>query len=146
MLLLFLVSGEPSVADDGTRARYVGGTLSSISEKAEGNLHVTDQEVLLFRSRKTDVRIPYETINLLEYGQRASRRLAMAVFVSPVFLLSKKREHFLTVGYSDEAGKQNALVFRVDKSKIRAVLASLEARTGRKVQFQDDEARRAGKG
>jgi hypothetical protein len=37
-------------------------------------------------------------------------------------------------------------VFRVDKGDIRSVLASLEARTGRRVEYQDQEARKAGKG
>jgi hypothetical protein len=70
----------------------------------------------------------------------------MAIVVSPMFLLSKSRRHFLTVGYTDEQGNQQALIFRVDKGDIRSVLVSLEARTGRKVQYQDDEARKAGKG
>jgi hypothetical protein len=38
------------------------------------------------------------------------------------------------------------MVFKVDKGKIRALLVSLEARTGLKVQFQDEQARKAGKG
>jgi hypothetical protein len=38
------------------------------------------------------------------------------------------------------------MVFRVNKGDIRIILASLEARTGRKVEFQDEEARKAGKG
>jgi len=29
---------------------------------------------------------------------------------------------------------------------VRAVLVSLEAKTGRKIEFQDEEARKAGKG
>jgi hypothetical protein len=37
-------------------------------------------------------------------------------------------------------------VLRVDKGDIRSVLAGLEARTGRRVEFLDDEARKAGKG
>jgi hypothetical protein len=61
-------------------------------------------------------------------------------------MLSKSRKHFLTVGYEDRDGKQQAMVFRVDKSKIRSTLVALEARTGLKVQYQDDEARKAGKG
>jgi hypothetical protein len=69
-----------------------------------------------------------------------------AVLISPLFLLSKKRQHFLTVGYSDEEGRQQAMIFRVNKDDIRAMLVSLEARTGRKVEFQDDDARKAGKG
>ena len=70
----------------------------------------------------------------------------MAVVISPMFLLSKKRRHFVTIGYADDQGKQQALVFRVDKNDIRATLVSLEARTGLKIQYQDQEARKASKG
>jgi len=63
-----------------------------------------------------------------------------------LFLLSKKREHFLTVGYEYEESRQPAMIFKVDKDQIRAILASPEARTGRKVEFQDDDARGGGKG
>lgn len=88
----------------------------------------------------------YRSINLLEYGQTVGRRLDLAIIISPAFLLVKKRKHFLTVGYTDDEGKQQALVFRVDKNDIRATLASLEARTGQRVQYQDEEARKAGRG
>jgi hypothetical protein len=85
-------------------------------------------------------------VNLLEYGQSVSRRVALAVVVSPLFMLSKSRQHFLTIGFADADGKQQAMVFRVDKAKIRSILVALEARTGLKIQYQDDEARKAGKG
>ena len=52
----------------------------------------------------------------------------------------------MTIGYADDQGKQQALVFRVDKNDIRATLVSLEARTGLKIQYQDQEARKASKG
>ena len=42
--------------------------------------------------------------------------------------------------------RDQAMVFRVDKNGIRALLVGLEARTGQKVQYQDPEARKAGKG
>ncbi len=42
-----------------------------------------------------------------------------------------------------EDGKQQAMVFRVDKNSIRSTLAGLEARTGLKVQYQDEQARKA---
>jgi hypothetical protein len=35
---------------------------------------------------------------------------------------------------------------RLDKDDVRSVLAGLEARTGRRVEYQDEEARRTGKG
>jgi len=68
------------------------------------------------------------------------------VVISPMFLLAKSRKHFLTVGYTDEDGRQQAMVFRVDKNGIRAMLVGLEARTGLNVAYQDPEARKAGKG
>jgi hypothetical protein len=74
-----------------------------------------------------------------------SRRYAEAILISPVLLLSKSRKHFVTLGYQDEAGKQQALVLRVEKGDIRTVLASLEARTGRRIEYQDSEARKAGR-
>jgi len=58
------------------------------------------------------------------------------------FARAHAAEKGLTIGYTDQ-GKQQALVFRVDKSAIRATLATLEARTGLKVTFQDQEARKA---
>jgi hypothetical protein len=132
--------------DSGSRAQYIGGTVAALPSKSEGNINMTDEEALLFRTKRASVRIPYRRINTLEYGQRVSRRYAAAVLVSPLLLLAKSRKHFLTVGYTDEEGHQQALVFQVSKGSVRSMLVSLEAKTGRKVEFQDEEARKAGKG
>jgi hypothetical protein len=129
-----------------SKAEYVGGTASQMAIGAEGSIQVDDDRYFAFYSKKSLVRVGYDQINLVEYGQQVSRRLALAVVISPMFLLSKQRKHFLTVGYMDGEGRQRALVFRVDKNDIRATLVSLEARTGLKVQYQDEEARKAGKG
>ena len=136
-----LLAGDP-----GGRAQYVGGTVAGLPSKSEGNINTTDEEVLLFRTKQATVRIPYRKINTIEYGQRVSRRFVEAVLISPLLLLAKKRKHFLTLGYTDEQGHQQALVFQLDKGSVRAVLVSLEAKTGRKIEFQDEEARKAGKG
>ena len=67
-----------------------------------------------------------------------------AVLISPALLLARSRKHFVTIEYKDGEDKQQALVFRVNKGDIRSLLASLEARTGRRVDYQDDDARRTG--
>jgi hypothetical protein len=103
-------------------------------------------EELVFHCGNSDFRVAYRKVNTLEYGQNVSRRYAAAVLISPILLLSKSRKHFVTLGYEDSEGKQQVLIFRVEKGDIRAVLAGLEARTGRRVEYQDDEARKAGKG
>jgi hypothetical protein len=142
--LLLLGAVALTAAETGVKAQFMGGTLAGVSAKSSARLDLTSAEALVFRCRQTELRIPFQKINTLEYGQTVSRRYAAAVLISPVLLLSKARKHFVTIEYLDPAGNQQALVFRVEKGDIRWVLASLEARTGRRVEYQDDEARKAG--
>ena len=135
------IAGRP-----GSRVEYVGGTVSAISGHPEGSLITTDDRILVFATKTMAIRVPYDRINLIEYGQKVDRRYAMAILISPMFLLSKSRRHFLTIGYADDQDRQQAMVFRVNKRDVRTALVTLEARTGRKVQYQDEEARKAGKG
>lgn len=141
-LLLLAALAAPLLAQ--APAEYVGGTAAILTAGAPGAIDISDDQYLAFYSSRARLRVPYARVNLIEYGQQVDRRLTMAVVISPIFLLSKSRKHFLTLGFSDEDGKQQALVFRVDKNSIRPTLASLEARTGLRVQFQDQEARKAG--
>ncbi len=129
-----------------SRAEYVGGTAGALTSGNAGLIELSDQHFFAFYTKHGQVRVAYDRVNLLEYGQKVDRRLLAAVVISPIFLLGKSRKHFLTVGYMDEEGKQQALIFRVDKNGIRTALVSLEARTGLKIQYQDEEARKAGKG
>lgn len=129
-----------------TRVDYVGGTVAGIESGAGGSIEVTDAHYFAFYTKKAQVRVAYDRFETLEYGQKVDRRLLMAIAISPIFLLSKSRKHFLTIGYLDENGQHQAMVFRVDKNDIRAALVSLEARTGVKIQYQDEEARKAGHG
>ena len=130
----------------GGHAEYVGGTISQIPEGCDGTVQAVDSHFFVFYSKKARWRVPYDRINLIEYGQKVDRRYMAAVLISPLFLLAKKRQHFLTVGYSDEENRQQAMIFKVGKDDIRATLVSLEARTGRRVEFQDEDARKSGKG
>ncbi len=135
-----------AAGDYGGRAAYVGGTISQIPAGCEGKVQAMDPQYFVFYSKNARWRVPYDKINLIEYGQKVDRRYMAAVLISPLFLLAKKRQHFLTVGYEDEDSQQQAMIFKVDKDAVRAILVSLEARTGRKVEFQDDDARKGGKG
>jgi hypothetical protein len=126
-----------------TGVQYAGGTAAQILAGAQGRIDVSDDQYFAFYSKKAQLRVAYDHIDLLEYGQQVSRNLVVAALISPLFLLAKNRKHFLTVGYTGDNGKQQALVFRVDKNHIRVLLVSLEARTGLRVDYQDAEARKA---
>jgi hypothetical protein len=129
----------------GPRAEYIGGTISQIPAGCHGNVQALDSQFFVFYSGKASWRVPYDKINLVEYGEKVNRRYIAALLISPLFLFATKRQHFLTVGYSDDDEHQQAMIFKVGKDDIRVMLVSLEARTGRKVEYQDDDARRSGK-
>ena len=146
LICTFLFLAMTGAAETAGRVEYVGGTLEALKSGSDGSMRTADRQVLTVQIGKNTTEVPYERINLVEYGQNSSRRIVMAVVVSPLFLLAKSRRHYLTIGFRDADDRQQAMVLRVDKKKVRAVLASLEARTGLRVMFQDDEARKAGKG
>jgi hypothetical protein len=122
---------------------YVGGTVSNLKERTEGTSSAQDEKQFVFKHKGGTLSIPYEHINSLEYGQKAGRRVGVAIVLSPFALFSKKRKHFLTIGYLDENDKQQAAVFELGKDIVRVTLATIEARTGQKIEYQDEEARKS---
>lgn len=146
LVLLFLPLSTIWARVGSKNTMYVGGTVSSIKAGTEGRSSTADEKVFTFECKGSKLTIPYDRINALEYGQKAGRRLGLAIVISPVALLSKKRKHFLTVSFVDANEKQQAAVFEIGKDAIRTTLAALEARTGRKVEYEDEEARKSSKG
>jgi hypothetical protein len=130
------------------KAVYMGGTAALKTGK-EGVLDCTGTENAVFRVKKaTEISIPYSAVTSIEYGQKAGRRvgaaIATTILVSPVglaLLLSKKRNHIVTVGWTVD-GKNEGAVFEVGKDVIRQTLVSLEARTGKKVEYESEDAKK----
>jgi len=146
VLLAFMLETLAWAGLGSNKALYVGGTLNQIKENTEGKVSATDPSVFTFTHKAGTVSVPYDHVNDLEYGQKAGRRLGLAIVVNPLLFFSKKRRHFLTVGYQDGDGKQQAAVFELGKDIVRVTLATLEARTGRKIEYEDEEARNSGRG
>jgi len=121
---------------------YVGGTIQAIPEQTEGRLDTSNDERLVFTSDKGSFEIPYPNITSLEYGQKAGRRVGVALVVSPWILFSKKRRHFLTIGWNDDEGKPQGVVLELPKKKTKTTLIILEVRSGQKVEYESEEARK----
>src|SRR5437867_467556 len=102
-----LLGGIPS-----DKAVYRGGTVIGLPENTEGAVTTTDEHNFIFSHKGGRFTLPYDRVNFIEFGQKAGRRLGLAIAVSPVLLLSKKRRHFLTVNYLDEDGRQQAKIGR----------------------------------
>ena len=135
----------PLIAVDSRGAVYVGGTIPDLKDKSEGQFTQSEDAITFTPNRKgaKPVAIPYASVVELEYGQKAGRRVAVAVLVSPFALFSKKRNHYLTISYKDASGKDQAGVFELGKDVVRTTLKVLETRTGKSIQFQDEEAKRS---
>jgi len=68
-------------ADNSSRAKYVGGTLPSISHNSGGAINATDGEFFQFRTHGGTFKLPYQKINLIEYGQKVDRRYILAILI-----------------------------------------------------------------
>jgi hypothetical protein len=130
-------------AVDNDGAMYVGGTITAkVPEKTEGKLDLSQEAHAKFVWKKGEALIPYDKIDSIEYGQKAGRRVGVAVMVSPIALFSKKRKHYLTLGFNDAAGKQQGIVLELGKDTVRQTLSVFEARTSKKVEYESEEAKK----
>jgi hypothetical protein len=141
-------------------AQYVGGTITTIPKQAAGELITADENILSFTWQKAgqsgggEWRIPYKRVTYLGYGQHAERRVGTAVALAPAAVMmmpvfvpvmwSKKRRHYITLAFKDDQDKAQTAMFLVGKKSIRTLPAILEARTGVKLQYEDEEAKKVG--
>lgn len=146
LLVLLVLSPLLQAGEIGSRVLYVGGTVPGVRSKSDVRIDLLQDDAIKVSAKGGSFLVPYKDVNTLEYGMRVSRRYVEAVLISPLFLVAKKKTHFLTIGYMDQEGRQQAMILQVGKEEIRPLLVSLEARTGRRVEYQDEEARKAGKG
>lgn len=148
VVLVCILAVETILAGVGAhKAVYIGGT-ATIKQGTEMVLDISNDKIVQF----ADWQVPYEKITALSYGQHAGRRVGATVALGVTtlgigalpILFSKKRRHYLTIEYTDDAGKGQAAIFEIGKDSIRTALKTLEVRSGKKVEYEDEEARKAG--
>ena len=136
----------------GKSARYSGGTIAAYKDAVNGKWDLEETQMVFTPDKKewTKLTVPYDKVESLEFGQKVGRRvgaaLAGAMIVSPVFLLflfSHKKKHFLTIGFKDSDGKPQGAVFELAKGIVPESLQFLETKTGKKVEYETDEARKS---
>ena len=135
-LVLLGALASPALAIKDGRAKFMGGTIKTIKDEAEGPIDLTHEKHLTFLPQESpSLEISWDRVSQIEYGQKVARKKATG-------LLSKSRKHFVTITYQDADKKEQAIVLEFSQDDIRMVLASLKARTLQSIVFQDDEARK----
>ena len=140
---LLIALALPAFAVKKGQAKYIGGTLNTIKEKAEGPIDLSNEKRLTFIPKESAMlEIPWDRVSQLEYGQNVARRWRSAILLSPIALFSKAKKHFVTITYQDKDKAEQAMVLEFDNDDIRMVLASLKARTLQTIVMQDEEAKK----
>lgn len=115
-------------------AVYIGGTIPDAKAMTEGELSTSDPERLTFLPKSgAAIAIPYASMTSIAYGRKAARRSGWALFMTPLALLSKKRQHYLRVTYADGPAARTA-EFEIGKGIVRTTLKVLEVRTGKEIE------------
>ncbi len=126
-VLLLALAAPPALAVKKGQAKYMGGTINTIKEKAEGPIDLSNEKRLTFIPKDSAMlEISWDRVSQLEYGQNAARRWRSAILLSPLALFSKAKKHFVTITYQDKDKVEQAVVLEFDKDDIRMVLASLQ--------------------
>ena len=148
-----------AAAVDSKGAAYYGGTIGSFSaakDPVDGTLNTQLEEALVFTATSKAFRgqtfaIRYRKISDLEFGQKVGRRVGAAaattVLLGPIGLItlfSKKKKHYLTVSFTDEYDKEQVAVLELGKDIVRTTLPIVEAKSGKKVTYQDDAKKGGG--
>ena len=134
-------SAFPAFAVGNDETAYVGGT-EKIDEGAEGSASSENEKEFVFEYKDGQLVIPYDQVTELEYGEQAGHRVGLAIAM-PLTALAKKRRHFLTISWKDEKKQEHSAVFELGKSIVKSTIETIETKTGKKVDFQDDDARKS---
>jgi hypothetical protein len=159
VLVMSMLAPSIALALDAKGAAYFGGTAAfkDASDPVEGVLDTKNESALVFTAhakpfKGQQLEIPYASILDLEFGQKAGRRVGAAVAttvllgpIGLVALFSKKKKHYLTVGFRDANGKDQVAVLELGKEIVRSTIPIVETRSGKKVEFQDDDAKKSAK-
>ena len=117
LIMVLLVAGS-ALGVNADQAVYVGGT-ANLKLATKGVLDASNEKIVKFDVWET----PYDRVTALDYGQHVGRHWSYAALglyrVLPI-LLAKKRHHYLTVEYTDDAGKHKLLFSRLEKNLFEA--------------------------
>jgi hypothetical protein len=129
-----------TASDQFEHAEYYQAA-SSGQKKAGGSVKGTlsfngDKNTVEFLDRhgNSAVSIKCESVKALLYEQASRPRYAEAVLISPLFLLSHSKKHYLTIQYTNDAGEGQFAIVQLDKKNAQAAVAATEAHTGKKVE------------
>jgi hypothetical protein len=122
--------------------KVVGSKNTKESNPIKGDVCFDkDAKNLTFVDEKgnTVVTIPYDKIKSLLYEKTSHPRYIEGMLISPFFLFSKTKKHFLTIQYANAPGDGQFAMIHIDKNNARDMVAEVEAETGKRVELTEEK-------
>jgi len=100
-----------------------------------------EKKVMEFQDTKDQmlVTIPYDKIKSLLYEKTSRPRYAEAILISPFFLFSKTKRHFLSIQYTDANGAGAFCMLHMDKGNSTDIVNTAEAETGKHIERTEEK-------
>ena len=101
----------------------------------------TEKKMIEFEAQKGSevVSIPYAQVKSLLYEQASKPRYTEAVLISPMFLLTHSKKHYLTIQYTDVNGTGQYAIVLLDKKNAQNAVAAAQAETGKNVERVEEK-------
>lgn len=126
------------------RAEYMKATQTG-QKKAEPSVKGTlcfggnDKTVYFLDGNQAPAfTIKYDSIKSLLYERTESPRYAAALLISPLFIFSHSKKHYLTIQY-DAAGSGQFVIVHLDKKNAKEAVARAESEIGKTVERVEDK-------
>jgi hypothetical protein len=136
---------EPGKANKFDRAEYMPATVTGQKKAVpavKGTLSFeTEKKSVDFLDQKSALAfsIRYDAIKSLLYENTSQPRYAAAILISPLFLLSHSKQHFLTIQYTGADGTGQFVIVHLDKKNAQEAVAAAEAQTGKTVEHVEEK-------
>jgi hypothetical protein len=117
-----------AASPDKKKGRAVGGSIAFDGSRVQ----------FVNAKGAPELSVPVSSVKEVLYERTATPRYTEAVLLSPLFVFSKSKKHYLTIQYADANGGSQYAIVRLDKSNFREALAAAEATTGKKVDRSEE--------
>jgi hypothetical protein len=141
---LCLLLSVTAAAQIRVPAAYFEGAVKEMPEKKPGRLVVGDGDELEFAWEKGSWKVPYAQIKTiyLSLSRHSVLGEAFGLYGAAVGAM-KKRKLLLSLILAGEDGRQRRCVFFLPQAAPAEFFAAVEKKSGRKVVYESEEARRA---
>jgi len=148
LLLACLISQGKEKQNDSSKfdhAEYMQATASGQKKAApavKGTLTFdAEKKSVDFLDQKGDpaFSVKYDSIKSILYEKTSTPRYAEALLISPLFIFSHSKKHFLTIQYTDTTGAGQFVIVHLDKKNAREAVALAEAQTGKRVEQVEEK-------